>query len=66
MLDKLTAWFFKVKTANSTENDDIVGVIGNKMDRAFSNWENDPLHPSIIGHLANDTVINLTTEFEEV
>ena len=40
-----------IPTANSTANEKMLDVVGNKMDRAFSNWESDPPHPSIIGHL---------------
>jgi len=40
-----------VTESNSSDNSTINDVIGNKGDRAFSNWQSDPPHPSIIGHL---------------
>ena len=43
--------FFGIPTANSTDNAEMKDVIGNKSDRSFSNWQSDPPHPSVIGHL---------------
>jgi hypothetical protein len=40
-----------IPTANSTANAKMLDVVGNKSDRSFSNWQSDPPHPSIIGHL---------------
>ena len=50
-MTNIASEFFNVPTANSTDNDSLRDVVGNKDDRAFSNWESDPPDPSIIGHL---------------
>ena len=46
-----TSGIFKIPEANSDNNNSANDVLGNKSDRAFSNWNSDPPHPSIIGHL---------------
>lgn len=41
----------KIPEANSSNNNSLNDVIGNRNDRSFSNWPSNPPHPSIIGHL---------------
>ena len=41
----------KVPSDNSTDNNTVNDAIGSKCDRSFSNWQDDPPRPSVIGHL---------------